>query len=591
MKIKTEAKEIWAEFESAKNFKNAIDLYGTVDKNESFYIGEQWRGVNAPDLDKPVMNILSRVVKFFISSIVSDDIGVSINQFDEDEAAKPVLDMVSAQFDEIMELTQYKKKTREVIRNAAVDGDGCMHFYFDVENDENAALHVTPGRIEGEIIENTDIHFGNPQSADVQRQPYILLNYRRMAQEVRETAQENGCDAEAIMPDENPQKHGDAPEEGKVTVVRKYWKARAKGSEEGAKTVWFCEVCAGGMVRGVTDTGYTRYPIAFFPWEKVKNQFHGQAAITGLIPNQIFINKLFAMSMQHIKLMAFPKVIYNRTLMPGGWNNRVGEAIPVLGDPNVAIAANYKPLDMSNQVLEMIDKVIQYTRDTMGASDASLGNVTPDNTSAIIATQKAAAMPLELQKQDFYCFVEDSVRVWLDMMGVNYGVRAVRIRQEAEIMGATAFAPDAMPPMPEEMPMPEDGAMDAMQMPPLPDGTQSGMMAQAMPSDAAKPVYTTMSFDFAALREMNLRLNVDIGAATYWSELMQVQTLDNLLTQGILTDAETYLENMPSGYVPGRQALIESLRRTKQEQQAQAQALEMIKAAPAMGDAAGMGVM
>ncbi|MFQ7004766.1 MAG: hypothetical protein ACLRRT_14530 [Ruthenibacterium lactatiformans] len=45
--------------------------------------------------------------------------------------------------------------------------------------------------------------------------------------------------------------------------------------------------------------------------------------------------------------------------------------------------------------------MIEYTRDTMGASDAALGNVTPDNTSAIIAVQKATSMPLELQRQDF----------------------------------------------------------------------------------------------------------------------------------------------------------------------------------------------
>ena len=63
-----------------------------------------------------------------------------------------------------------------------------------------------------------------------------------------------------------------------------------------------------------------------------------------------------------------------------------------------------------------------------------------------------------------------------------------------------------------------------------------------------------------ALRKgMNLRLNVEVGAATYWSELMQVQTLDNLFAKGVLSDAVTYLENMPRGYIPGRQELIDAL--------------------------------
>lgn len=111
---------VWHEYEKARSYNEAIDLYNTVEKNEDFYIGEQWRGVHAPNLDKPVFNILARVVKFFISSIMSDDIGVSLEAFDETEEDKPMLDMVAEQMDAVMENTAYKKKCREVIRNAAV---------------------------------------------------------------------------------------------------------------------------------------------------------------------------------------------------------------------------------------------------------------------------------------------------------------------------------------------------------------------------------------------------------------------------------------------------------------------------------------
>lgn len=168
---------VWQEFTRAQNFNNAIELYETVEQNEDFYIGNQWRGVNAPNLDHPVMNMLCRVVKFFISSVMSDDIGISVTDFDESSAMKPVLDMLGVQFDQIMEGCGFKRKAREVIRNSAVDGDGCMHFYFDPEDDMQGAsgtaeafrLTPTPGHIEAEIIENTNVHFGNPQSGDVQR--------------------------------------------------------------------------------------------------------------------------------------------------------------------------------------------------------------------------------------------------------------------------------------------------------------------------------------------------------------------------------------------------------------------------------------
>ena len=60
-----------------------------------------------------------------------------------------------------------------------------------------------------------------------------------------------------------------------MTVIRRYWK------ENG--TVWFCEATKTALVRPATDTGYRQYPVAFFAWEKVKNQYHGQALVTAVI--------------------------------------------------------------------------------------------------------------------------------------------------------------------------------------------------------------------------------------------------------------------------------------------------------------------
>ena len=57
---------------------------------------------------------------------MSDDIGISVTDFDESSAMKPVLDMLGVQFDQIMEGCGFKRKAREVIRNSAVDGDGCL---------------------------------------------------------------------------------------------------------------------------------------------------------------------------------------------------------------------------------------------------------------------------------------------------------------------------------------------------------------------------------------------------------------------------------------------------------------------------------
>lgn len=499
--IKISPAEVWGEYEQAVSYNQSdpVNLYETVKQNENFFIGRQWEGVQAPDLDKPVLNILKRVVNYFISTIVSDDVTAQVSLFsgEPDEEADVLLKAVSAEFDAVIERCGIKSRNRSCLRNAAVDGDACLHLWFDASDTRGGTIS---GNIEAEELDNTNVLFGNPQMWEVQKQPYIILVMRKTVEAVRDEARQNGrpqSEIEAITADDDPNGVNLERETGKVTELLKYWK------QDG--TIWCEKVTQNVVVKPPVNLGYKLYPVAWFSWDRVKNAYHGQSCITGLIPNQIFINKLFAMCMEHVKRMAFPKVAYNASRLPRGWSNRVGEAIPVQGEPGQNIAEIIGGADMSNQVIMLIEKIIDYTRDTMGASDAALGNVRPDNTSAIIAVQKASESPLTLQRMDFYQFVEDYIRIMMDMMRVDYGLRTVGI-------------------------------------------TDSEGNAQVA------------DVDFSALEGLALKLNVDVGASAYWSEVMQVQTNDNLFERQILTDPVMYLENIPDGYVRNKQRLIARLK-------------------------------
>lgn len=318
-----------------------------------------------------------------------------------------------------------------------------------------------------------------------------------MLEDARKEALSFGGDPGSIHSDDDPNGINPQLEHGKVTTLLRFWK------QDG--TVWFCKVCKNAVLRPPVNLGYKLYPLAWWCWDRVKNCYHGQSCITGLIPNQIFINKLYAMCMEHVKKMAFPKIAYNRALLPGGWSNRAGEAIPVNGDPNLALCANLGGADMSNQVISLIEKTISYTKDTMGASDAALGNIRPDNTSAIIAVQKSAQMPLELQRMAFYDFVEQYIRIFLEMMRVDYGLRFV---------------------------------------------TASSQNGEPFPQLT----------DFSQLEYLQLKLDVDVGAGSFWSELAQVQTIDNLLQNGIISDPITYLDSIPDGYIKNKSKIIAKLK-------------------------------
>nr|DAR49016.1 MAG TPA: portal protein [Caudoviricetes sp.] len=534
MKIKKKPKEIRAEYEKAKAFNQQINLYDTVEKNENFYAGEQWKGVNAPDLDKPVFNILKRVISYFIAMLVSDDIAVSIQPFDYSEAAAQQAKIISDQIKREMERCKYKSKTRKMLRNCAVSGDGCFYHYFepDVETGQ-----LNKGVISVENIDNVNILFGNPFSYEVQKQPYILIVQRRSLESVQEEAEMNGLSQEAIdsiRTESDDTNMNDDDAEKLCTVIIKMFKEAKKVQsgemdvagnpiEKEVKSVHYIKVVNDVVLKKETDLEYSLYPVAYMNWEETKNCYHGRSPITGLIPNQIYVNKLFAMSMMFTQNNAFPRLLYD-----GGkieeMSNAVNEAFDVDRMDLAGDVLRYTQApDFSSQVLQLIDTTIERTRDFLGASDAALGNVKPDNTSAIIATQQATAIPLELQRLNFYDFVEDSVRILIDMMSHDYGTRMVMAEME--------------------------------------DGSK-------------QPV----NVDFSVLQNLNYDLNIEIGRTNYWSEIAQTTTMDNLLNKGVLTDIELYLESIPDSAVSNKAQIIENVRKKMLEQQQQAQAMALAQA-------------
>lgn len=280
------------------------------------------------------------------------------------------------------------------------------------------------------------------------------------------------------------------------------------------------------------DTGLSRYPIAWGNWEKQKNQYHGRALVTGLIPNQIVINTLFALCIVHLQNMAFPKALYNADLIDR-WDNRVAQAIGVKGLPfgqNISSVATYMhPAEMSNQVFTAIDMAMAKTKECLGTTDAQMGNVRPDNTSALMVLQTNSEVPLENIRANLYSWVEDIGHILLDFMGTYYGKRPVVMDKEFEepVMG-----PDGAPQID-----PATGQMMTMKI-------------------VRKIV---QEYDFSRLKHLWLNMRADVGATTYFSEIAMTQTLDNLRQDGTL-DVLQYLERIPDKLIPKKQELIDELR-------------------------------
>ena len=502
--------EVWRRYERDRDYKRSIGLYDRVRRNEAFYLGRQWEGLRVQSLDPLIFNVLRRCVNLFVAMLVSDDVAVRVTPFDMDENGRRTAKVLERAFASAIERSGVKALGRPLLKNACVDGDACFYVHFDPALETGQAVK---GDIAVDLIDSANICFGNPACDEVQRQPYIIIAMRRDVDEVRREARENGISEDEI----SAIRADDAGE---------YHRLRVNGGEERVTVllhmrrvengIAFCKTVRNATVMREKVLPYRLYPVTHLCWNRVRGSCHGESPLTEAIPNQIAINKLYSMYVQCIKQVAFPKIVYDMTRFPNGWSNDVGKAIGMRGNPNEAIAAAFRVPDISAQVLQLLQQMMRDTTELMGASEASLGTVHPDNTSAIIAVQSATAAPLELTKMEFYRFTEDWARIFLDMMGVHYGVRTLVLPNE----------------------------------------------------DGGEPEKCT--FDFSALAGQDMRLQVDVGAASYWSEIMQTTTNDHLLESGVISDPLVYLENVPDYQVRGKHDLLHALRMQRQTQKEEA---------------------
>lgn len=508
-KTKLTPQRVHKEYTAAIKFNNGIDLYDCVQTNENFFIGKQWEGVQSNGLPTPVFNFLKRVVLFSVANVSTDNLKLHAKPLASssklgERGLETLTNIINDQFISIFEHNKMGGLIREFCRNAAVDGDGCMYTYWDSEAETG---QDSKGAIKTEVLMNTQVLFGNPNCRDVQRQPYILIERRLTLHEARKRAKENNsADIDLIVPDgkEVGDPHLDDLGGDKVTAILRMWRDEKTGH------IWCYECTKHAELRKAWDLGISRYPIIWMNWDYVQDSYHGQAMITGLIPNQIFVNKLFAMSMISLMTLAYPKVVYDKTKV-AKWSNRVGASIAVNGSVD-SVAKIIDPASISPQISQFIDIAVGYTQRFLGATDVALGDTRPDNTSAIIALQRAAATPMELTKQNLLQSIEDMGRIYMEFMAEYYGERSVELDS------------------------------------PLEPGRKM-----------------VLNFDFSALKKVPCSIDLDAGAASYWSEIAAMQTLDNLLMQGKISTVE-YLKRLPAGQITDRDALVEVLQRDQMMQ-------------------------
>lgn len=406
-----------------------------------------------------------------------------------------------------------------VLRDAYITGTGVLYTYWDegIPTGQYADFSRTApigGDIACEVLDIDSVFFGDPAEEDVQAQPYILIAQRRGVDDLRRQARRRGCpDWRNIVPDrEGPlPEDEDAPGGRKATLLTRFWK---EWDETGERyTIMAAQVCRAWWCArpGIWGCGCTLWPSSAGSG--------GGAARTGKAKSPTSSPTRSPSTDDHRQRLGrdddgMPIMVVNGDVVTQPITNDPGQVVQVFGtgeDADKAIRY-VSPPAFSPQFDQNIASLIENTLAQAGVNNAVLGDVRPDNTSAIVAVREAAILPLQVVQNRFYGFCEDAARVWAEFWITQYGRRSLKIQDER----GTWYLP----------------------------------------------------FDGNRWRDLLLHVRVDVGASTLFSESRAVQTLDNLLDREVITPAQ-YLSRLPRGAVPNLAGLIRELNKESDSHEAE----------------------
>ena len=526
---------IWTLFEKGRNYHRMVGIYDDTDRNYRFYNGNQWEGAKLGGIEPVQKNFIKPIVKYKLAVIHSNLYAINYSSQNYEDPtfrkqAEHCCDMLNRYASRVWEQDKLDFKGRRISKDSAINDEGIMYVDFD----EEKMIPVN------EIVKKNDIYYGNENDDDIQAQPYILIRKRMPVTNAREFAEAKGLSKgklDYIIGDNDTfEESGEASKQevdDMVTIVYKLYK------KDG--TVHFSIATRWVEIVDEVDTGLSIYPIAHFNWEEKEGSARGEGEVRYLIPNQIEVNKTEARRVLTVKEQAYPQKIVDvsKVTNPGDIN-KVGitiEANSQTVDDVHKIVGTIQPAQMSPDVKQLQEDLIQVTRDLAGAGETATGQVNPESASgrAILAVQQASQAPMTEQKESYKNFIEDLARIWLEYI-IVYSVDGINLEEEYT----------------------DENGEQAVRIVTIPQ---------------------------AVLQQLQATVKIDITPKGVYDKFAQEQTIENLLLQGFfsaqrLSELETYVSVLDDDSVAPKMKIQEAIEHMKEEQrrialiEAQAQAMQ-----------------
>lgn len=533
--------EIYKQSEEIITYNRQIEYYSTRKKNERFLNGDQWKGVDVGSLPKPQVNLFKKTFAYIIAWLTSSKTtikytvkGVDFSKADDENATedervqakkmRKVVDLLNKKIEEHREDNRFEHMLARNLQDAVIGGNFASFCYWDMDVPSDDA-------IEGDLITKrlnpSRVLFGDPNTPEVNfrgkpLQPYIIITGRdtvaNLKKERKKYLEKKGVNySKEEMESELNKIVADDEHMSHLSSDRSEIELDSSVNQDSVKATYYIRLRydddEGYVMKQkatrtseITDeeqTKMTIYPLAWSNWTIRDDSYRGQSPMTGYIPNQVFVNKAVAIIMIAMMNNASPRIAYDSSKI-NGITNSVSGAIKSDGDVNNAIKV-LSVGGVSNNIMNVIEYVANNTIQSLGGNQTILGNVNPVNKSAIDEVTQQTSIPFENQRKSLYDFAEQLGYIWFEYFKAYYGDEDIVVTYDI-------------------------------------DGQQF-----------------SESFNLGDILDKNVKVKVDVGASSYFSEITSDQILGNLLSSGVI-EVVDYLERIDDSKMPKKQELIDSLK-------------------------------